>query len=48
MAKVAPLKILFVLGCPNPFPGAGWTRIGFFAEIWSNKGHKVDVLGAFS
>ena len=43
-----PTKILFVLGRPNPFPGAGWTRIGFFAENWFNKRHKVDVLGAFS
>jgi hypothetical protein len=42
------LKILFVLGCPNLFPGAAWTRIGFFAENWSNKGHEVDVLSAFS
>jgi glycosyltransferase involved in cell wall biosynthesis len=39
---------LFVLGFPNPFPGAGWTRIGFFAEDWSKKGHAVEVLGAFS
>jgi len=42
------LKILFVLGFPNPFPGAGWTRIGFFAEDWSRKEHAVEVLGAFS
>jgi len=42
------LKILFVLGFPNPFPGAGWTRIGFFAKDWSKKGHSVEVLGAFS
>jgi len=42
------IKILFVLGYPNPFPGAGWTRIGFFAEDWSKKGHAVEVLGTFS
>ena len=42
------MKILFVLGSPNPFPGAGWTRIGFFAEDWSKKGHAVEVLGAFN
>jgi len=42
------LKILFILGTPNPFPGAGWTRIGFFAEDWSKKGHAVEVLGTFS
>jgi glycosyltransferase involved in cell wall biosynthesis len=40
------LKILFILGFSNPFPGAGWTRIGFFAEAWSKKGHSVEVLGA--
>jgi glycosyltransferase involved in cell wall biosynthesis len=42
------MKVLFVLGSPNPFPGAAWTRIGFFAENWSKKGHEVDVLGTFS
>ena len=42
------MKILFVLGFPNPFAGAGWTRIGFFAERWSSRGHMVEVLGAFS
>jgi len=42
------LKILFVLGSPNPFPGAAWTRIGFFAKDWSKKGHSVEILGTFS
>lgn len=42
------MKILFVLGFPNPFPGAGWIRIGFFAEDWSKKGHSIDILGSFS
>jgi colanic acid biosynthesis glycosyl transferase WcaI len=42
------LKILFFLGFPNPFPGAAWTRIGFFAKDWSKKGHSVEVLGTFS
>jgi glycosyltransferase involved in cell wall biosynthesis len=42
------LKILFILGFPNPFAGAAWTRIGFFTEAWSNKGHKVEILGTFS
>jgi len=26
------MKILFILGFANPFPGTGWTRIGFFAK----------------
>jgi len=42
------LKVLFVLGFPNPFPGAGWTRIGFLAEDWSKKGHSIKVVGAFN
>jgi len=42
------LKVLFVLGSANPFPGAGWTRIGFLAEKWSKKGHMVEVLGSFT
>ena len=42
------MKVLFFLGFPNPLPDAGWTRIGFFAEDWSRKGHAVEVLGAFS
>jgi len=42
------LKILFVLGFPNPFPGAAWTRMGFFAEDWAKKGNAVEVLGAFT
>lgn len=42
------MRILFFLGFPNPFPGVAWTRIGFFAEAWSKKGHEVDALGAFS
>lgn len=42
------MKILFVLGFPNPFPSAGWTRIGFLADAWSKKGHSVEVLGTFS
>ena len=41
------MKILFVLGFPNPFAGAAW-RIGFLAEMWSKKGIDVDVLGTFT
>jgi glycosyltransferase involved in cell wall biosynthesis len=42
------LKILFVLGLANPFPGAAWARIGFFAKKWSSRGYMVEVLGSFS
>ncbi len=42
------MKVLFVLGFPNPFPGAGWTRIGFIANHFAMKGHFVVLLGAFS
>lgn len=42
------MKILFALGFPNPFPGAGWTRIGFFADAWSKRGHSIEILGTFS
>ena len=42
------LKILFVLGSPNPFPGAGWTRIGFFAKHLKDRGCDVSVVGIFS
>jgi len=33
------MKTLFILGFVNPFAGAGWTRIGFFAEDWAKKGN---------
>jgi glycosyltransferase involved in cell wall biosynthesis len=42
------LRILFFLGFPNPFPGAGWTRIGFFAKHFKDKGYDVAVVGIFS
>ncbi|MEM2103443.1 MAG: glycosyltransferase family 4 protein [Candidatus Bathyarchaeia archaeon] len=42
------MKILFFLGLPNPFPGAGWTRIGFFVDAWSKNGHSIEVLGTFT
>jgi hypothetical protein len=42
------MKILFVLGFANPFAGAGWTRISFFADQWSRNGRMDEVLGAFS
>jgi len=42
------MKILFFLGFPNPFAGAAWSRIGFFAEYFRKKGCKVYVIGIFS
>jgi hypothetical protein len=42
------LKILFFLGSANPFPGAGWTRVGFFAEHLKDRGCDVAVIGIFS
>jgi len=42
------MKALFILGFANPFAGAGWTRIGFFAEDWAKKGNVVEVLGTFN
>jgi len=42
------MSILFVLGFPNPFPAAGWTRIGFFTKDCSKKRHKIEVLDAFN
>ena len=38
------MKVLFFLG----FPGAAWTRIGFFADYFRNRGYKVYVAGIFS
>jgi glycosyltransferase involved in cell wall biosynthesis len=42
------LRILFFLGSANPFPGAGWTRIGFFAKYFKDRGYDVAVVGIFS
>jgi glycosyltransferase involved in cell wall biosynthesis len=42
------LRILFFLGSANPFPGAGWTRIGFFAKHFKDRGYDVAVVGIFS
>jgi glycosyltransferase involved in cell wall biosynthesis len=33
---------------PNPFPGAAWRRIEFFAEHLKNKEHEVFIAGTFS
>jgi len=42
------LKILFVLHYTNPFPGAAWTRISFFAQFLKDQGHQVSINGAYS
>jgi len=42
------LKILFYLGFPNPFPGAGWSRIEFFARYFKDRGRNVAIVGIFS
>lgn len=42
------MKVLFVLGFPNPFPSAAWARVGFFAKSCSKKHHSVEILGTFS
>jgi glycosyltransferase involved in cell wall biosynthesis len=42
------VKILISLHYPNPFPGAAWTRIEYFAEYFKNKGHQVSIIGVFS
>ena len=42
------MRIAFVLGLPNPLPGAGWTRLSSFARRLRQEGHTVDVLGVVS
>jgi len=42
------MKILFFLGSPNPSPSADWTRIGFFAEHFKDRGCDVALVGIFS
>jgi colanic acid biosynthesis glycosyl transferase WcaI len=42
------MKILFILGFPNPFAGAAWTRVSFFAEKWLAQGQSVNILGTFT
>ncbi len=42
------MKILFFLLLPNPYPGAAWTRISFFAQYLKDKGHKVSIAGVFT
>jgi glycosyltransferase involved in cell wall biosynthesis len=42
------MRLFFVLGYPNPHPGAAWTRIDFFANAWAKRGYPAEVLGIFS
>lgn len=39
-------KITFFLAFHNPFPGAAWTRIGYFAKYLKTKGYDVAVIGS--
>jgi len=41
------MKILFFVALPNPFPGAGWTRVGHFAQTAKKRGHNVKIVGSF-
>lgn len=45
---MTPIRILFFLHSPNPFPGASWVRIEFFAQYFRNNGNEVSVSGSFS
>ena len=42
------MKVLFFLGSPNPSSSADWTRIGFFAKYFKDRGYDVTVIGIFS
>lgn len=42
------LKILFILLIPIPFPGAAWSRVGFFAKYLSSNSFNVRICGAFT
>jgi glycosyltransferase involved in cell wall biosynthesis len=42
------LKILFFLHLPNPYPGAAWARISFFAKYLMERDHQVSIAGAFT
>jgi colanic acid biosynthesis glycosyl transferase WcaI len=42
------LKIAFVLGLPNPFPGAAWIRVSLLGDVWDKHCYPVDVLGVFT
>lgn len=42
------MKIVFVLGLPNPFPGAAWTRISHLGNEWSEHNNSIEVIGTFT
>ncbi len=48
LKKGQKIKVIFVLGYPNPSPDASWTRISFFAKKFLEKGYDVSVFGAFT
>ena len=41
-------RIVFFLGFENPFGGAGWRRVEFFANYLRRKSYDVYVVGSFS
>ncbi|MHA1589332.1 MAG: glycosyltransferase family 4 protein [Candidatus Njordarchaeales archaeon] len=40
-------RILFFLDYPNPYPGASWARIGFFAKYLQRRGYEVRIIGGY-
>lgn len=46
--EMIPIRILFFLYLPNPFPSAAWIRIEFFAQYFKSIGKEVTVSGVFS
>ena len=42
------MKIIFTLGYPAPFAGAGWRRVSYFASYLSKKGHITAVLSGMN
>ena len=42
------MKILFAIGFPVPFAGAGWRRIDYFASYFSKRGHATVVLSGMN
>ncbi|MHA1832769.1 MAG: glycosyltransferase family 4 protein [Candidatus Baldrarchaeia archaeon] len=45
--RIKNSKIAFFLGCTNPYPGGGWTRIASLARYLNEKGFQIDVIGIF-